>query len=49
MKFLCEARRRTAVDSRACTVWVSIMGILIQEAMEAARQITAKIERSMLA
>ena len=49
MKFLCEERRRTVVDSRACMVWVSIMGILIQGATEAARQITAKIERSKLA
>ena len=49
MKSLCEERRRTAVDSRACMVWVSIMGILIQGVTEAACQITATIERSKLA
>ena len=49
MKFLCEERRRTAVDSRARMAWVSIKGTLIQEATEAARQIKVKIERSKLA
>ena len=48
-KFPCEERRRTVVDSRACTVWVSITGILIQGATEAVRQIMVKIERSKLA
>ena len=46
---LCEARRRIAADFRACMVQVSSMGMLIQKVMEAARQIRAKTERSMLA
>ena len=46
---LCEVLRRIAADFRACMVRVSSIAKLIQKVMEAARQIRAKTERSMLA